>query len=225
LRWIAEPQTRPALTLAFPAGQQADAVVLSARDLAIRLGGRPILHGVSVRAKAGDRILITGSNGAGKTTLLRILAGELAPDSGEVTVASPLGVLPQTHDSLRTSITVVDFLRSRVPLHLDDAEALLDGYQFGPDQWNAPLRTLSAGELRRLLLAVLVNSGERILVLDEPTNYLDFDAMDVVEEALRAYQGTLIIVTHDQYFAERIGITRTWRLEDATVRMMELVPA
>jgi ATPase subunit of ABC transporter with duplicated ATPase domains len=226
IRWIAEPQTRPALTLAFSdevaegvAEDQSDRVVLSARGLGITLGGRPILDRVDVKAEAGERILLTGPNGAGKTTLLRILAGEVKPDAGQVAVSSPFGVLPQTHDGLRTKTTVVEFLRSRVPLHLDDAEALLDAYLFGPDQWNAQMSTLSAGELRRLLLAVLVNSRQRILALDEPTNYLDFDALDVVEEALRAYKGTLIMVSHDRYFADRVGVTHTWHLENATVHV------
>jgi ATPase subunit of ABC transporter with duplicated ATPase domains len=124
-------------------------------------------------------------------------------------------VLPQTHDTLRTGTTVFDFFRSRVPVYAEDAERLLDAYLFGPDQWTARLRDLSAGELRRLLLAVLVNSpSRRVLVLDEPTNYLDFDALDVVEEALRAYRGTLLMVTHDRYFADRVGISRRWQLAD-----------
>ncbi|HEV2640479.1 MAG TPA: ABC-F family ATP-binding cassette domain-containing protein [Actinocrinis sp.] len=237
-RWIARPQTRPALTLAF--SDEAEAiesgsaetaasqvsgmpesgrVVLAARELGIKLGGRPILDAVDVEVQAGQRIAVTGPNGAGKTTLLRILAGELAPDTGRLVVSTTLGILPQTHDGLRTETTVVEFLRSRVPLHLDDAEALLDGYLFGPDQWNVPISTLSAGELRRLLLAVLVNSRQEILVLDEPTNYLDFDALDVVEEALRAYKGMLIMVTHDRYFADRVGLTHTWTLEHGTVRV------
>ena len=99
----------------------------------------------------------------------------------------------------------MEFFRSRVPVYVDDAERLLAGHQFGPDQWDAPLRSLSAGELRRLLLAVLVNSPQRVLLLDEPTNFLDFDALDVVEEALRRYRGTLLFVTHDRYFAAAVG--------------------
>jgi ATPase subunit of ABC transporter with duplicated ATPase domains len=83
--------------------------------------------------------------------------------------------------------------------------------------WDAPLRTLSAGELRRLLLAVMVNSPQRILLLDEPTNFLDFDALDVLEEALRRYRGTLLVVTHDRYFAEAAGLTRRWHVVDGKV--------
>ncbi len=208
-RWIAEPRTRPPLTLAFPADDTADRdVVLAVRDLTVKLGDRILLDGVDLDVRRGDRILITGRNGAGKTTLLRALAEHAEGD---------LAVLPQTSDGLRGTTTVVDFFRSRVPVYAEDAERLLAGHQFGPDQWGATLRSLSAGELRRLLLAVMVNSPARILLLDEPTNFLDFDALDVVEQALRAYRGTLLTVTHDRYFAAAVGHTRTWHVADGQV--------
>jgi ATPase subunit of ABC transporter with duplicated ATPase domains len=134
-----------------------------------------------------------------------------------VTAAEPPAVLPQTFDGLRTTVTVLDHFRSAVPVYAEDAERLLAGHQFGPDQWGATLRSLSAGELRRLLLAVLVNSPARVLLLDEPTTFLDFDALDVVEEALRAYRGTLLTVTHDRYFAAAVGHTRAWHVADGIV--------
>ena len=208
-RWLAEPRTRPPLTLAFPAdtGGERD-TVLAVHDLTVKLGGRTLLDGVELDVRRGDRILITGRNGAGKTTLLRALAEHAGAD---------VAVLPQTSDGLRTATTVVDFFRSRVPVYAEDAERLLAGHQFGPDQWGVTLRSLSAGELRRLLLAVMVNSPARILLLDEPTNFLDFDALDVVEQALRTYRGTLLTVTHDRYFADAVGHGRTWHVADGHV--------
>jgi ATPase subunit of ABC transporter with duplicated ATPase domains len=208
-RWLAEPRTRPPLTLAFPADTGGDGeVVLAVRDLTVELGDRTVLDGVDLQVRRGDRILITGRNGAGKTTLLRALAEHC---DGEP------AVLPQTSDGLRTATTVVDFFRSRVPVYAEDAERLLAGHQFGPDQWEASLRSLSAGELRRLLLAVMVNSPARVLLLDEPTNFLDFDALEVVEQALRTYRGTLVTVTHDRYFAAAVGHDRTWHVADGRV--------
>jgi ATPase subunit of ABC transporter with duplicated ATPase domains len=175
--------------------------------------GRVLLADVDLAVRGGERILLSGRNGTGKTTLLRVLSGQRSPDAGAVTGVNTAHLLPQTHDHLRSSSTVLDFFRSRVPVYVDDAEELLDAYLFEPGTWDSPLRTLSAEELRRLLLAVLVNSGDQVLLLDEPTNYLDFDALDVIEEALRAYQGTLIMVTHDGYFADRVGVTRHLQVE------------
>jgi ATPase subunit of ABC transporter with duplicated ATPase domains len=216
--WIAEPQTRPPLTLAFPADTSPDRdTVLAALDLTVTLGDRTLLDGVDLSVARGDRILVTGRNGAGKTTLLRALAGQLTPDRGEIKAAEPLAVLPQTLDGLRTAVTVIDFFRSQVPVYVDDAERLLSGHLFGPDHWDATLRSLSAGEVRRLLLAVLVNSPARVLLIDEPTNFLDFDALEVIEAALREYRGTLLTVTHDRYFAAAVGHTRTWHVAAGAV--------
>jgi ATP-binding cassette subfamily F protein 3 len=207
--WIAEPQTRPPLTLAFPADEGGDDVVLAARGLTVAYGGRTVLDDVDLDVRRGDRILITGRNGAGKTTLLRALAEE---------GAEATAVVPQTSDGLRLPVTVLDWFRSQVPVYAEDAERLLDAHLFGPDMWGATLRSLSAGELRRLLLAAIVNSPARVLLLDEPTNFLDFDALDVLEAALREYRGTLLTVTHDRYFAGQVGHTRTWHVADGRVR-------
>nr|WP_296076041.1 ABC-F family ATP-binding cassette domain-containing protein [uncultured Actinoplanes sp.] len=206
VRWIARPRTRPALTLAFPVDDgDPGEVVLRVRDLTVRAGERVLLDGVGLDVRRGDRILVTGRNGAGKTTLLRAL------QSGDT------AVLPQTSDGLRTDVTVMDFFRSRVPVYVDDAETLLRGHQFGPDQWDARLRTLSAGEVRRLLIAVIVNSPQRILILDEPTNFLDFEALDVVEEALRRFRGTLLVASHDRVFADAVGFGRRWHVAGGAV--------
>ncbi|GID28067.1 ABC transporter ATP-binding protein [Paractinoplanes brasiliensis] len=207
VQWLARPRSRPPLTLAFPA-DEADPgeVVLKARDLTVSAGPRVLLEHVEVRVGRGDRVLVTGRNGSGKTSLLNALAA-----TGDT------AVLPQTMDGLRTDQPVMEFFRSRVPVYVDDAERLLRGHQFGPDQWGVSLRSLSAGELRRLLLAVLVNSPERVLLLDEPTNFLDLDALEVVEEALRRYRGTLVVVSHDRFFAEAVGFGRRWHVGDGVV--------
>ncbi|MBV1854265.1 ATP-binding cassette domain-containing protein [Catellatospora sp. NEAU-YM18] len=211
LRWLDQPQTRPVLALAFPQEATPDEVVVRTSGLTLCRAGRTLLDGADLTVYGGDRILLTGVNGAGKTTLLRALAGD-EPTGGAIEAPAGVSLLPQTHDDLRRPTTVLDFFRSRVPVYAEDAEQLLDGYLFDADQWDAPLRTLSAGELRRLLLAVMVNSQARVLLLDEPTNYLDFDSLDVIEAALREFRGTLITVTHDAYFAAAVGHTRHWHL-------------
>ncbi|BBH69595.1 ABC transporter [Actinoplanes sp. OR16] len=216
VKWIAEPRTRPPLTLAFPGDDAAgDEIVLEIKDLSISYGDRVLLDGVHLDVTRGDRIFITGRNGAGKTTLLRALA-DRHPD---------VAVLPQTDEGLRPRTTMIDFFRERVPVYIDDAERLLAGHQFEESQWTAPVRDLSAGELRRLLLAVVVNSPSRILLLDEPTNFLDFEALDVVEEALRRYKGTLLFASHDRYFAEAVGHTRHWHVDGGRIAESRRDPA
>jgi ATPase subunit of ABC transporter with duplicated ATPase domains len=216
--WIAEPATRPPLTLAFAAGDAApDRLVLSASALRLEQGGRTLIKDLDLSVRATDRIVLTGANGTGKTTLLRALAGIDAPADGVVTAGGVVALLPQTHDELRLSTTVLEFFRSRVPIYIDDAEALLRAYLFDRHQQLQPLRTLSAGELRRLLLATIVNSAAEVILLDEPTNYLDFDALDVVEEALRAFDGALLVVTHDAYLPAAIGCDRRLVVADGQV--------
>ncbi len=211
ISWLAEPATRPRLTLAFDPVVPDGELVIKVADLVV--GQRLRVPELSVCA--GDRVLITGRNGAGKTTLLRALA---SPSSSvAVSPEAPVALLPQTHDLLRLSTSVLDYFRSQVPMYVDEASDTLLGYLFDEDQQAQPLRTLSAGELRRLLLATMVNSGAPVLLLDEPTNYLDFDALDVVEEALREFRGTVVMVTHDRYFAESVGYTRWWSVSDGMV--------
>ena len=212
-RWIAEPQTRPTLTLAFAfakAGKSRREFALQASAVTVTAGERDLFTIPSLEIRSGDRILITGPNGAGKSSLLREIATRL-PDAD-------VGVLPQTHDHLRIETTVIDYFRSRVPVYPEDAEQILIGYLFGEDQWQAPLHTLSAGELRRLLLAIVVNQGARVLLLDEPTNYLDFDSLDVIERALTAFTGTVVAISHDSYFAGEIGFKTHWHVENGQLQ-------
>ncbi len=221
--WIAEPQQRAPLVLAFPNAPGDGETVLAAKNLRLAYG--TLDDGLDLTVAAGERILLTGANGTGKSTLLRTLAGLTAPADGTVTANGVVALLPQTHDDLRLGTSVRDFFRSRVPVYIDDAEALLRAYLFDDDLQRQPLRTLSAGEIRRLLLATIVNSPANVILLDEPTNYLDFDALDVVEEALRAYQGALIVVSHDAYLPAAIGCDRhldvdAGRLVDRRVHAM-----
>ncbi|WP_211244496.1 ABC-F family ATP-binding cassette domain-containing protein [Actinospica robiniae] len=201
-RWIAEPRTRPTLTLAFPDPENDALAGLHVKQLPVMAGDRTLFELADLEIKPGARILISGPNGAGKSSLLAALAARAEPGA--------VAVLPQTHDGLRLETSVIDYFRSRVPVYPEDAEQILTGYLFGEEQWEAPLRALSAGELRRLLLAVAVNEGAPILMLDEPTNYLDFDSLDVVERAVRAFTGTVLVVSHDRYFAQAAGLSQEW---------------
>jgi ATPase subunit of ABC transporter with duplicated ATPase domains len=215
--WIAAPQTRPPLVLAFrhsTGPTPGTAGALNAERITLSRGGRTLVRDLDLQVRPGERIVLTGANGTGKTTLLRALAGLDTPAAGHVRRGGPVSLLPQTHDELRLKVTVLDFFRSRVPVYIDEAEALLRAYLFDDGQRRQPLATLSAGELRRLLLATIVNGPADVILLDEPTNFLDFDALDVVEEALRAFDGALVVVTHDAVLPKSIACERHLVLAD-----------
>ena len=168
------------------------------------VGGRTLLRTSPLRLGRADRVLLEGPNGAGKTSLLR----QLAP------MLPGAAVLPQTHEQLPLSMPALDFFRSRAPMYVDDAEQVLEGFLFDRADRGRPLGQLSAGQVRLLLLATLLNRPSRMLVLDEPTNHLDFDSLDVLERALAGWGGALLVVTHDEELAQRIGLTQRWRVAD-----------
>ena len=213
-RWIERPEERPDLVLDFVAADlpAPDQPALELQQLTADRGNGPLWKELSTAVTGGERVLVTGDNGLGKSTLLALVAGDLAPASGTIRRHTRIGLLPQLHDGLPLAMRTIDFLRRQIPMYEADAEDLLAAYLFDIDDFHRPLGTLSAGELRRLLLACLVNGGYGVLLLDEPTNFLDFESLDVVEAALSTFRGTLIAVSHDQRFADALRPTRRWHL-------------
>ena len=206
--WVADPQTRPTLSLTIPEPPGAPPgdgeVLVDLPALDVVVGGRTLLRTSPLRLGPADRVLLEGRNGAGKTSLLR----QLAP------MLPGAAVLPQTHEQLPLSMPALDFFRSRAPMYVDDAEQVLEGFLFDRADRGRPLGQLSAGQVRLLLLATLLNRPSRMLVLDEPTSHLDFDSLDVLERALAGWGGALLVVTHDEELAQRIGLTQRWRVAD-----------
>ncbi|MFA1541467.1 ribosomal protection-like ABC-F family protein [Actinomadura monticuli] len=198
LRWLAdhpappppEPlRFTPALTTAEPAGVEIDGLVVTGR---LRLD--------SLTVHAGERLLVTGPNGAGKTTLMRVLAGELRPDAGEVRRTGRVGFFRQDEPDVRpTDHTVLSAYAHNRPGTLDEhADALLALGLFRPSDLMLRVDDLSYGQRRRIELARLVGEPVDLLLLDEPTNHLSPMLVEQLEEALTAYEGALVVVTHDR---------------------------
>ncbi|MBX7249663.1 MAG: ABC-F family ATP-binding cassette domain-containing protein [Caulobacteraceae bacterium] len=209
---IMKDQSRP-LDLQVDAGGLSGKLVTEMKGVAKAFGDRIILKPFSTRIRRGDRIAIVGGNGAGKTTLVKLMLGELQPDAGGVRVGVGLEVayLDQSRADLKTEMTLWDAL---TPLGGDSilvrgqskhVAAYAKEFLFSEGQLRQPVSTLSGGERNRLLLARALARPANLLVLDEPTNDLDMETLDLLEDMLADYEGTLILVSHDRDFIDRLA--------------------
>ncbi|HWE21496.1 MAG TPA: ATP-binding cassette domain-containing protein [Hyphomicrobiaceae bacterium] len=198
--------------MAASAAETSGALVIEAKGLAKSFGGRPIVADLSLRIMRGDRIGIVGPNGSGKTTLVNLLTGALAPDLGAVRVGANLSVasLDQGRESLDPAWTLSEALTGGRgnsvtvggrPKHVI---GYMQDFLFSPQQARTPLCALSGGERGRLMLARALAKPSNLLVLDEPTNDLDLETLDVLEELLGTYAGTVILISHDRDFLDRV---------------------
>lgn len=192
-------------------GQKA----LEFEGLTKRYGERLILNGMTGGLSYGEKIVLLGDNGAGKTTFLKLLLGLIEPDAGWIRLGTRLevGYLAQQEPIRDDKLTVLDYFRTEGGFEESEARSVLAQYLFyGADVFK-PLRTLSGGEWSRLRLAVLVRRKPNLLLLDEPTNHLDAASREALEEALEEYPGTVLAISHDRYFINRLA-RRVWELRD-----------
>ena len=175
--------------------------------------GRPVVDGFSARIHRADRVGIVGPNGAGKTTLVGLLTGRLAPDGGAVRLGAGIEavVLDQGRESLDPNATLRDALTGgrgdtvQVGSQTKHVIGYMKDFLFSPEQARTPLRVLSGGERARVMLARALARPSNLLVLDEPTNDLDLETLDVLEETLADYGGTVLLISHDRDFLDRIA--------------------
>ena len=195
------------MAVAAPSGKR----VVEAKGLYHRFGERPLLENFSTVVQRGDRIGLIGPNGAGKTTLIRLLLGELKPDAGEINLGTQLEVayFDQHRLALRDDWNALENVaEGREYIELDGrrkhALGYLQDFLFTPERARAPITMLSGGERNRLLLAKLFAQPSNLLVMDEPTNDLDVETLELLEERLGEYGGTLILVSHDREFLDNV---------------------
>jgi ABC transport system ATP-binding/permease protein len=207
-----EPEPRDRLQLQRFATSRLGKDVFDLDKVSVSLGGRMLLRNLSWSIGPGMRIGLIGVNGAGKTTLLRLLSGDLTPDSGSVKRGKTLriGYLSQGMEELKGTDRVlpsIDRVRRQTRLATGaeaSASSLLEDFGFTGDTLTARLADLSGGERRRLQILRMLLDEPNVLLLDEPTNDLDIDTLTVIEDYLDRWPGTLLVVTHDRYFLERV---------------------
>ena len=199
--------------LGVDSGVTSGKLVADLKGVSKTFGDRTVIKPFTTRVIRGDRLAIVGPNGAGKTTLVKILLGELAPDEGTVKLGANLEpvYLDQSREGLKSDMTLWDALTPGggdsilVRGHSKHVAAYAKDFLFQEGQLRQPISTLSGGERNRLLLARALAKPANMLVLDEPTNDLDMDTLDKLEELLDGYDGTLILVSHDRDFVDRLA--------------------
>ncbi len=194
--------------------------VIQARNIRHGFGEQPLIRDFSVKIMRGDRVGLIGNNGVGKSTLLRILLGELEPQQGSVKLGTNLeiGYFDQLRQDLDPEKTIAENVgdgRDYVKINGRDRHIIgyLKGFLFTPKRALTPVKALSGGERNRVILARLFTRPANLLVLDEPTNDLDMETLEVLEERLVEYSGTLIVVSHDRTFLDNV-VTSTLVFED-----------
>ena len=193
--------------------------VLGIRNLAKSYGDKHLFDGITLKIEGGERIALVGDNGTGKSTLIKMIMGELYPDEGRVRLgpqAKP-AYLPQIIRFEHPDWNLVEnMMASKRGLSAQSARNRLAAYDFRGEDVFKPVSVLSGGEQSRLRLCMLMDDEINFLILDEPTNHLDIASREWIEEAVEAYDGTLLFVSHDRYFINRFA-TRIWELADGTI--------
>jgi ABC transport system ATP-binding/permease protein len=200
-------------------GERSGKLVVEARGVSFSYGDKPIARHFSTTIMRGDRVGLIGPNGSGKTTLLRLLLGEITPDAGTIRLGTNLELAyfdqlreqldpnRSVFDSIADGADFIDTRGGRKHVH-----GYLEEFLFSPERARTPVRALSGGERNRLLLARLFTRSFNLLVLDEPTNDLDIETLDLLEDLLLEFSGTLILVSHDRAFLDNV-VTSTLVLE------------
>ena len=208
-------QVKASVDAGLPSGK----IVAELTDVSLAYGAKKIVDGFGATILRGDKVGLIGPNGAGKTTLLKLILGELLPDSGKVRQGANLQVayFDQMRNALDLNATLEDFISPgsewiEIGSQRQHVKSYLGDFLFSPARANSPVRSLSGGERNRLLLARLFARPANVLVLDEPTNDLDIDTLELLEELLQNYDGTVFLVSHDRAFLDNV-VTSTIAFE------------
>ena len=203
-----KPVDERAIRFKFEARRRTGEDVLMVRDVSKSFGEKHLFSGLTLHVRAGDRVALIGPNGVGKSTLIKLIVGEETPDTGDIRYGAnvDIGYYDQHQSTLHPEKTVLDEVWDRFPrMEQSDVRGALGMFLFTGDDVFQPIRTLSGGEKGRVALTALMLRKDNVLLLDEPTNHLDMDSREVLEDALSGFGGTIITVSHDRYFINRVA--------------------
>jgi ATP-binding cassette subfamily F protein 3 len=177
-----------------------------------------VLAGLDLLLWHGERVGLVGANGAGKSVLFRLILGEDEPSGGEIVIGPSVrvGYYAQRHETLDYDRTLIETIRYAAPMTESSAVSFLGKFIFTYEQARSQVRTLSGGERSRLQMALLMLSNANFLLLDEPTNNLDIPSVEVLEDVLGEFEGTVLVISHDRYFLDRV-VDRIVELEDGAL--------
>lgn len=216
VRALRLPDARPPqLHLRLTAQKRSGELVIRTRDLLVGWPGKPLFRAPDIELRRAECAALIGPNGAGKSTFLKTILGQIPPLEGEVILGASLhiGYFAQAHEGLNPANTLIQEIQAAAP-HMLPAEArqYLGKFLFSGDDAFKKVQVLSGGERGRLALAKLALSDTNLLLLDEPTNHLDIPSQEILEEVLEAYQGTILLVTHDRYLVDALA-TQIWEID------------
>ncbi len=220
---MVRPQDTAAIKkLAFEGATHSGKLLVRFAEIEKRLGDSHLLESTSFELRGSEHVLLKGANGSGKTTITKLIMGSLAPDSGEIKLGENVrvGYFDQEHRTLNQEHTVEQEILGTIghKMKTDNTRGFLAAYGFFDADRYKRISQLSSGEQVRLMLAKLVHEACELLILDEPTNHLDIQSREIIESALKTYQGGLLIISHDRYFLKEVGIHRTLLLENKRIR-------
>ena len=203
-----KPVDERSIRFHFEARRRTGEDVLMVREVSKSFGEKHLFSGLTLHVRAGDRVALIGPNGVGKSTLIKLIVGEETPDNGDIRYGAnvDIGYYDQHQSTLHPEKTVLDEVWDRFPrMEQSDVRGALGMFLFTGDDVFQPIKTLSGGEKGRVALTALMLRKDNVLLLDEPTNHLDMDSREVLEDALSDFGGTIITVSHDRYFINRVA--------------------
>ncbi|WP_342442986.1 ABC-F type ribosomal protection protein [Lysinibacillus sp. FSL K6-0057] len=218
---VKKPITKKKMNLALTMAERSGKEVVLLQDLHHGFD-KPLLKDSNLAVYFGERLAIVGSNGSGKSTLLKMMLGEIVPNQGVCHIGSNVkfGYLSQQFEHQNPAIRLIDAFRERVAVSEAEARHILARFLFYGFDVFKKVKDLSGGEKMRLRLAQLMHEDINVLILDEPTNHLDIEAREVLEETLESFEGTIIGVSHDRYFLQKIFSKTAW-IENQTIQVFE----